>query len=84
MEYNWHSEDVEAEILSSHANAKHRGKICAIKTVSWGPCSVSIISGRNFLNDQITYVEREDLKPVQPRKNNKVAKTLFRGRYERI
>ena len=73
MEYNWHSEDVEAEILSSHANAAHRGKICVIKTVSWGPCSVWIIS-----DDLTIYVEREDLKPVQPRKNHKVAlKTLF-------
>jgi len=73
MEYNWHSEDVEAEILSSHANAAHRGKICVIKTVTWGPCSVWIIS-----DDLTIYVEREDLKPVQPRKNHKVAlKTLF-------
>ena len=68
MEYNWHSEDVEAEILSSHANAAHRGKICVIKTVSWGPCSVWIIS-----DDQTIFVEREDLKPVKPQKNHKVA-----------
>ena len=43
-----------------------------IKTVSWGPCSVWIISA-----DQTISVEREDLKPVKPRKNNKVAKTFL-------
>ena len=72
MGYNWHSEDIEAEILSSHDNAEYRGKICVIKSVPWGPCSVRIISA-----GQIIFVEREDLKPVKPRKNHKVAKTLF-------
>ena len=74
MEYNWHSEDVEAEILSSHANAAHRGKICVIKTVSWGPCSVRTIS----TDPETIYVRREDLKPFKPRINQKVAlKTLL-------
>ena len=73
---NWHSEDVEAEILYTRGPhrdyAVHRGKICVIKTVSWGPCWVWIVS-----DDETIYVEREDLKPVKPRKNHKVAlKTL--------
>ena len=73
MANNWHSEDVEAEILSSHDKYPlYIGKICVIKTVSWGPCSVWIKS-----TDQTISVERKDLKPVQPRKNQKVAKTLF-------
>ena len=69
---NWHSEDVEAEILSSHDDAEYRGKICVIKTVHRYVCSVWIISA-----NQTIYVQRKDLKPVKPRKNHKVAKTLI-------
>ena len=71
MANNWHSKDIEAKIRSSHDNAEYRGKICVIKTVSWGPCSVWIIS-----SDQTISVERKDLKPVKPRKKDKVVKTL--------
>ena len=67
MANDWHSEDVEVEILSSHENAEYRGKICVIKTVSGPTCSVWIISA-----DQTISVGCEDLKPVQPQKNHKV------------
>ena len=68
MANDWHSEDVEVEILSSHENAEYRGKICVIKTVSGPTCSVWIISA-----DQTISVGCEDLKPVQPQKNHKVS-----------
>ena len=71
MANDWHSEDVEVEILSSHENAEYRGKICVIKTVSGPTCSVWIISA-----DQTISVGCEDLKPVQPQKNHKVRLTL--------
>ena len=84
MANDWHSEDVEVEILSSHENAEYRGKICVIKTVSGPTCSVWIISA-----DQTISVGCEDLKPVQPQKNHKVAKVslnivetiFFRSKY---
>ena len=71
MANDWHSEDVEVEILSSHENAEYRGKICVIKTVSGPTCSVWIISA-----DQTISVGCEDLKPVQPQKNHKVPYNL--------
>ena len=67
LPYDWHSEDVVAEILSSHQNANRR-EICVIKCVSWTKCSVWIISTHETMN-----VDHEDLKPVQPRKNDKVS-----------
>ena len=67
MTNHWHSENVEAEILSSHDNAEYRGKICVIKTVFRTTCSVWIISA-----DQTISVLRKNLKPSKPQMNHKV------------
>ena len=67
MANDWHSEDVEVEILSSHENAEYRGKICVIKTVSLSTCSVRIISTKQTIS-----ISRYYLKPSKPQKHDKV------------
>ena len=67
VRYHWQSENVEVEILSSHYNPEYRGKICVIKTASSKTCSVWIIS-----TDQTISISREYLKPIKPKRNDKV------------
>ena len=67
MSNDWHSEDVECQILDGHENASDRGKTCVIKTVSGPTCSVWIQA-----SDQTVTVGCDNLKPVQPQKNHKV------------
>ena len=69
MANDWHSEDVECQILDGHDDSSYRGKICVIKTVSGPTCSVLIES-----SDSTITVGCDNLKPVQPQKNHKVRK----------
>ena len=72
MANDWHSEDVECQILDGHDDPSQRGQICVIKTVSGPTCSVWIEA-----TDSTVTVGCDNLKPVQPQKNHKVYYFLY-------